>query len=177
MKTFQVDFLGCKVNAYEIEALREGFRHLGLSEARDGDGADVYVLNTCSVTANAGSTSRNRVRRALRENPRADVLVTGCYAESDRDLLEGIAGVRRIFGNDEKEAILPFVASELMDGTDAEIPPFRITRMGAQTRAFVKIEDGCDDNCTFCIIPTLRGEARSRAARRKRRRCTACCWS
>ena len=162
MKTFQVDFLGCKVNAYEIEALREGFRHLGLSEARDGDGADVYVLNTCSVTANAGSTSRNRVRRALRENPRADVLVTGCYAESDRDLIERIEGVRRIFGNDEKEAILPFVASELMGAPDAEIPPFRITRMGAQTRAFVKIEDGCDDHCTFCIIPTLRGEARSR---------------
>ena len=104
MKTFQVDFLGCKVNAYEMEALREGFRHLGLSEARHGHGADVYVLNTCSVTANAGGTSRKRVRRALRENPGADVLVTGCYAESDRARLEGINGVRRLFGNDEKEA-------------------------------------------------------------------------
>lgn len=162
MKTFQVEFLGCKVNAYEIEALREGFRHLGMVETSLADAADVYVLNTCSVTANAGSTSRNRVRRALRRNPDTQVLVTGCYAESDRDRLEGIGGVRRIFGNDEKDGILPWIASELLGEPDRELPPFRITRMGEQTRAFVKIEDGCDDNCTFCIIPTLRGPARSR---------------
>ena len=140
MKTFQVEFLGCKVNAYEIEALREGFRHLGMVEASLDSGADVYVLNTCSVTANAGSTSRNRVRRALRRNPGTQVLVTGCYAESDREQLVGIGGVRRIFGNDQKVGILPWVAEELLGRPDRELPPFRITRMGEQTRAFVKIE-------------------------------------
>ncbi|MAG55747.1 MAG: tRNA (N(6)-L-threonylcarbamoyladenosine(37)-C(2))-methylthiotransferase MtaB [Planctomycetes bacterium] len=162
MKTFNVEFLGCKVNAWEIEALREGFRHLGLSEATDGQ-ADIYVLNTCSVTANAGSTSRNRIRRARRGNPDTQVLVTGCYAESDPERIEGIGGIRRIFGNEQKDGIVPFVAHELLGlDADAPLPAYRITRMGDQTRAFVKIEDGCDDNCTFCIIPTLRGGARSR---------------
>jgi threonylcarbamoyladenosine tRNA methylthiotransferase MtaB len=161
MKTFNVEFLGCKVNAYEIQALREGFLGLGLKEQSLDRGADLYVLNTCAVTANAGSTSRNRVRRALRRNPGARILLTGCYVEEDRGRLEGMRGVHRVFGNDEKETIVPFVARQLLGKVVPE-RPFTITRMSGQTRAFVKIEDGCDDNCTFCIIPTLRGPARSR---------------
>ncbi len=162
MKTFHVEFLGCKVNAYEIEALREGLRHLGLSEATADVGADLCVINTCSVTGNAGATSRKRVRQALRRNPSTEVLVTGCYAESDGERLRAMDGVRRVFGNDEKEEILRFVTRDLMGDREVALPPFRITRMGSQTRAFVKIEDGCDDACTFCIIPVLRGPASSR---------------
>lgn len=163
MRTFRVEHLGCKVNQYEARALEEGLSRLGLQPAGPGGPADLHVLNTCSVTEHAGATSRKLVRRSVRESPGATVLVTGCYAESDRQRVEHIPGVTRVFGNAEKEGLLGWVASDLLHlPLDAGAARFRITGGGGQTRAFVKVEDGCDDRCTFCIIPRLRGPARSR---------------
>ena len=158
---FLVDFLGCKVNQYEAEALREGFERLGMRAAKSAGEAELYVLNSCSVTGHAGATTRKQMRRALRKNPQVQVLVTGCYAESDRELLEAMPGVVRVFGNGEKEAILPFVAERWL-GLPAYPASLPSLSRSSQTRAFVKIEDGCDDRCSFCIIPRLRGPARSR---------------
>lgn len=158
---YRVEHLGCKVNAYEAEALAQGLERLGLQPAGEDETCDVYVLNSCSVTGHAGATSRKQVRRAHRRDPHARLLVTGCYAVSDRDLVQALPGVAAVFGNDAKESILPWVAREVLGLADVEALPLRITRSG-QTRAFVKIQDGCDDRCTFCIIPRLRGPARSR---------------
>lgn len=162
MRTFRVEFLGCKVNAYEAQALREGLVALGLEEAGESGGADLHVLNTCAVTGHAGATSRNRIRRARRAQDDCRVVVTGCYANEERDRLAAMDGVERVFLTDEKEGILPFVAGDLLGQEAPEAAPLAVTQMTGMTRAFVKIEDGCDDRCTFCIIPTLRGPARSR---------------
>jgi threonylcarbamoyladenosine tRNA methylthiotransferase MtaB len=161
MTSFRVDFLGCKVNQVEAEDLRDRLFALGLREAASGTAVDLYVLNTCSVTAHAGATSRKWLRRALRENPGAAVIATGCYAESDRARLARMPGIRAVFGNEEKDAIAPFVARELLGG-DQVLPRGAAARPRGRARAFVKVEDGCDDACTFCIIPRLRGPARSR---------------
>ena len=163
MATFTVEYLGCKVNQYEAEALREGLEALGLVWTPGVAEADLYILNTCSVTGHAGATSRKSIRRALRANPQARVLVTGCYAVSDRERVAAMEGVEHVFTNDEKREIPRWVASHVLDLPDpGEASPLRVTRMSGQTRAFLKVQDGCNDRCTFCIIPRLRGPARSR---------------
>jgi len=162
-RNFRIQELGCKVNQWEGQLLREGFRALGLREAPKDSPADLYVINSCSVTASGGARSRNLLRRAVRENSSGHVLVTGCYAESDREVCVGIPGVTAAFGNQEKESIVPWVARRLL-GMDGELPelPRGITDFAGHTRAFVKVQDGCRDNCSFCIIPSLRGEVTSR---------------
>lgn len=163
IRRFRLQHLGCKVNQYETQVIREGFRALGLEEAaRDEDG-DLFVLNTCSVTEQSGAKSRHAVRSFLRKSPDARVLVTGCYAESDPEICAAIEGVDRGFGNKEKTGIVPWVARELL-GMEGELPelPKGVSEFTGRTRAFVKIQDGCRDRCTFCIIPSLRGDVTSR---------------
>ena len=162
-RTFRLQDLGCKVNQYETQLFREGLLGLGLSEASEAEAADVCVVNSCSVTLSGGAASRSVVRRLIRENPDAAVLVTGCYAESDREVCDAIEGVTRSFGNKEKDKLVGFVARELLQ-MEGELPdlPNGISHFMGHTRAFVKIQDGCRDNCTFCIIPSLRGELKSR---------------
>ncbi|MFT7617631.1 MAG: threonylcarbamoyladenosine tRNA methylthiotransferase MtaB [Planctomycetota bacterium] len=162
-RTFRLHELGCKVNQWEGQWFREGLRALGLKEAGADESADIFVVNSCSVTESGGSKSRHSVRHFVRRNPDAKVLVTGCYAESDRDIVEALPGVVRTFGNQEKAGIVPWVARSLM-GMDGELPelPKGISEFAGHTRAFVKIQDGCRDNCSFCIIPSLRGEIVSR---------------
>lgn len=164
MRTFKVQELGCKVNQYEGQLLREGLRALGLDEAPTDSSADLFILNSCSVTESGGAKSRSGVRRFHRGSPDASVIVTGCYAESDREVVEAIPGVVRVFGNADKDGIVPWVARSLL-GMEGELPelPRGITEFDDHTRAFVKIQDGCRDNCTFCIIPSLRGDVSSRA--------------
>ncbi len=131
--------------------------------APDGAGSDLFVLNTCSVTEHSGTKSRHALRHQQRLNPNAEMLVTGCYAESDRERVEEIEGVTRAFGNKEKQGLVPWVARELL-GMEGELPemPKGISEFAGHTRAFVKIQDGCRDHCTFCIIPALRGDVQSR---------------
>lgn len=163
--------LGCKLNQYETDALATAFRHRGYSVVDFSGSADAYVINTCTVTNKADRKSRNIINRARRSRrPSGDaplVIVTGCHTENHRDRLEREEGIR-IVGNDEKSRIDEIVDAYLRgeiagDGiTDrfAYSTPERIFH----TRGMLKIQDGCDNFCTFCIIPTVRGRARSRPA-------------
>ena len=163
-RSYHVHELGCKVNQWEGQWFAEGLRALGLGEALPGEGADLYLVNSCSVTESGGAKSRHAVRHYLRRHPETKVIVTGCYAESDREVVEALPGVVKVFGNDAKAEIVPWVARSLL-GMDAELPelPRGISKFSGHTRAFVKIQDGCRDRCSFCIIPSLRSTITSRS--------------
>ena len=226
--------LGCKVNQYETESMREQFRQAGFSVVSEDEAADVYVVNTCTVTNLADRKSRQYIRKAHRLNPDAVVAVTGCYAQMDKDAVAAIEGVDIVTGTDEKSKILGLV-QEVLDkksenqsaGNDAvhnvtgqargedssaisgedssaisgadvtgpnrgaksedaageidgpvrgaeycDVKPYEqlnkyeelgvISEMEGRTRAFIKIQEGCDRFCSYCIIPFARGKVRSR---------------
>lgn len=151
-KKFKVATLGCRTNQYESEAYASQLRALGYTEAQDEQEADVCIVNTCTVTASADSHSRHQIRHLVSKNPQAKIVVTGCLAES----LPKIEGVTHIVPNANKENLLKVVFPE------EEMPEFKIDQFGARTRAFVKIQDGCNSFCTYCIIPYVRGRSRCR---------------
>lgn len=161
IRRFRVDFLGCKVNQYEAQALRESLLALGLAEAEPGEPCDLVVLNTCAVTREAEAKSRREIRRAHRTTGAA-VVVTGCHAEASPADVASLPGVVSVVPNAAKDGIPGRVATELLGMETAPAPPAGITGMKDRTRAFVKIVDGCDDTCSYCIIPALRGGLRSR---------------
>lgn len=164
--------LGCKANSYDTQVLREQVLRAGYQEVPADRPADLFVVNTCTVTHRSGRKSRQVIHRLIRDNPAALVVVTGCYAESDREALLAIEGVDLVVGNADKTRLTELIRDcpghrELpplpLWGPDAEAPlAAGITRFEGQTRAFVKIEDGCDVFCSFCIIPYVRGPVRSR---------------
>ncbi len=160
-KTCAFVTLGCKVNQYDTQAIREGLQAAGYAEVAPEASADVYVVNTCTVTGQSGAKSRQAIRRFQRRNPGARVVVTGCYAESDRDALEAMGGIDVIASNADK-----FTIPALLD-PDAEMARYsglgEIRAFQGHARAFMKVEDGCDLNCTFCIIPAVRGAVRSKS--------------
>lgn len=152
-KTFKIATLGCRTNQYESQAYRDQLVGLGYEEAGAGDEADLCIVNTCTVTASADSTSRNEIRKLARSNKQGQVVVTGCLAnDALLELGEGI----RIIPNSRKEDLV----AELFP--EEEIPEFAIKRFEGHTRAFVKVQDGCNSFCTYCIIPYVRGRSRSR---------------
>ncbi len=182
--------LGCKVNQYETEAMKEQFIRAGYEIAEDGERADVYIINTCTVTRLADRKSRQFIRRAHKENPGAVVCVTGCYAQTHTEEAASLEGVEIVCGTDEKNSILKLLSDFFRErergeasvnaGTDTEsgrekrilVHPEgaltgyesqgEICSMSGRTRAFIKIEDGCDNFCSYCIIPHARGRVRSR---------------
>ena len=166
--------LGCKVNMYETESMREDFLRAGFDIVSENEAADVYIINTCTVTAVADRKSRQFIRRMKQKNPDAVICVTGCYVQTRPDEVSGIDGVDIIAGTNEKENIVKYV-SEFMDrGAEPEVHVLSydelsdyhgsglITSMESRTRAFLKIEEGCDRFCTYCVIPYARGPVRSR---------------
>lgn len=146
MKTIAFKTLGCKVNQYETQLIREQFLKAGFIETAAG--ADVYVINTCTVTGKADAESRRLARVALRENPAAEVIITGCYTELNSEELRKIPGNLRIVKNSEKES--------LFHNTTA------ISNFEGRTKAFVKVQDGCDNFCSYCKVPLVRGRSKSR---------------
>ena len=161
---FSIHTLGCKVNQYESERIAAELGSFGWEMVAFSSRADVYIINSCTVTAVAGHKSRQLIRRAVRNNPGARVVVTGCYADSDRTAIEAIEGVSLVLGNDDKDRLPILVAQEL--GIDIK-PIARTTGKPApnpalHTRALVKIQDGCDRFCSYCIVPHVRGELWSR---------------
>ena len=163
--------LGCKVSQYETEAIAEEFERRGFMRAPFESPCDVYVINTCTVTAESDRKSRQMIRRARKLNPDAIVMVTGCYAQSAPDALTAIDGVAYVGGNDAKlklaaraEALLAGASPmcEVVPLDDAPFEPMCITH-APRTRAYVKIEDGCECRCTYCAIPAARGPVRSKA--------------
>ncbi len=164
--------LGCKVNQFETETMAGLFRKRGYIIVPFDEKADVYVINTCAVTSLGEKKSRQLIRRAHRLNVRAIIAVTGCYAQVAPDEIRAIDGVRVVLGTKERAAIVDHVeraarTTGIFDGT-GDIMQARefedIPLFGApyRTRAFLKIEEGCENFCSFCIIPYARGRVRSR---------------
>ena len=175
-QTVGIYTLGCKVNQYESEAIGELFEQNGFRIAPPTQVCDVYLINTCTVTAESDRKARNFIRRAIRQNPSAIVLVTGCYSQVAPQEVAAIGGVHYVCGNADKKSVVA-AAMELL--SHAERPsqptlhlsapdsqgfePMTITRFD-RTRAYVKIEDGCENRCAYCIIPSARGAVRSKPA-------------
>jgi threonylcarbamoyladenosine tRNA methylthiotransferase MtaB len=167
--------LGCRVNQYETEAIREKFMKAGWDIVGEDEKADAYIINTCTVTNLADRKSRQFIRRVHAESPDAVIAVTGCYAQTSPDEVAAIDGVSLVVGTDEKARILEMVEAQVKDRTGnavVEIKPYEdldkyeelgiITSMDDRCRAFIKIEEGCNRFCSYCIIPYARGKVRSR---------------
>jgi threonylcarbamoyladenosine tRNA methylthiotransferase MtaB len=153
-RTIAFHTFGCKVNQYETEELREQMRLGGYEIVPMDAGADVVVVNSCSVTADADSSCRQLVRKVLREKPSSRVVVTGCYAERAPDELRALSGRVEVFGNHEKPLIA--VALGVPTACVQEAARSGVTALADRTRAYIKIQDGCDAKCTYCIIPSVR---------------------
>lgn len=154
-KKFKVVTLGCRTNQYESQAYQDQLKGMGYSVAADGEAADLCIVNTCTVTESADSSSRHEIRQLARQNPGAKLVVTGCSADSNGKALSQIPGVSHVVPNKDKENLLKMIFPE------EEIPEFSIQHFEAHTRAFVKVQDGCNSFCTYCIIPYVRGRSRS----------------
>ncbi len=152
---FRLHTLGCKVNQYETQYLREGLLQLGYVEASQGDSADLLVVNTCTVTAESDLKSRKLVRKLVKENPGAETVVMGCSVTRTPELWAALDGVTRVLTD---KAEIPAFLQQL----GLHEPPRGIRSFGPRHRAFVKVQDGCRVGCSYCIIPTVRPVLRSR---------------
>ena len=155
-KTFSVIALGCRTNQYEAEALKQQLRTLGLEQAKEHDQADVCIVNTCTVTEGADSSSRHAIRDMRRQHPQAQIVVTGCMAEKEKEKLFLIDPNIQVVSNFEKERLVALLFPEV------HTPEFMINQFDGHTRAFVKVQDGCNSFCSYCVIPYVRGRSRSR---------------
>ena len=164
--------LGCKVNQYETEAMAELFADSGYEIKEFTEVADVYVINTCSVTNMGDRKSRQIIRRAKKLNPNAVIAVTGCYAQTAPDEVLAIEGVNLVLGTKDRKNIVTLVeelntesninhVSDIM--SNHEFEELQIKQYSNRTRAFIKIQEGCNQFCSYCIIPYARGPVRSRA--------------
>ena len=171
MKTVAFYTLGCKVNQYETEAIAELFKDHGYVITDFSNKAHVYVINTCSVTAMSDRKSRQIIRRAKKQNPDSIVIVTGCYAQVSPDSVLKIEGVNLVIGTNEKSRIVE-EAEKLTENSKIRyvndishthnFEEMTVTGYGSMTRAYIKIQEGCNQFCSYCIIPYARGPIRSR---------------
>lgn len=163
--------LGCKVNQYETEAMTELFAASGYEICDFNEKADIYVINTCSVTNMGDRKSRQIIRRAKKSNPCAIIAVTGCYAQTSPDEVLSIEGVNIVIGTKDRKNIVSLVeqldassninhVSDIMNNHEFE--ELQIKQYSNRTRAFIKIQEGCNQFCSYCIIPYARGPVRSR---------------
>lgn len=172
--------LGCKVNQYESEAMSKLFEAAGYEVATDITEADIVVVNTCTVTAVSSQKSRQMIRRAAGVNPNAVLVVVGCYAQSEPEVIAQIKGVDVIIGTKDRTRIVNLVEAALTNrdgqilqvGNVEDIRNFEeLPHSPHRTRAFLKIEDGCNNFCAYCIIPYVRGRVRSRSLESIREEC------
>ena len=169
--------LGCKVNQYESEAIAEACSGLGLDVLPPDEVCDAYIINTCTVTGEADRKARQFIRRAISRNPDAYIIVTGCFAQVSPQAVADINGVDAICGNDRKLSAADIAADLIASGHknpspklylgDIDTAGFETMSINSfgRTRACVKIEDGCESHCTYCIIPSARGKIRSKPMR------------
>jgi len=164
--------LGCKVNTYETESVWELFKEAQYTRVTQGEYADVYVINTCTVTNSGDSKSRKVIRKLIKQNPEAIIAVMGCYAQVDPESIKAIEGVDILIGTKHREQLLARVEEfrrtrkSIEDVTDVSryrvFDETHVTNFTENTRAFLKIQDGCNHFCSYCIIPYARGPVRSR---------------
>ncbi|WP_302598063.1 tRNA (N(6)-L-threonylcarbamoyladenosine(37)-C(2))-methylthiotransferase MtaB [uncultured Clostridium sp.] len=164
--------LGCKVNSYETEAMQQLLEDAGYEIVPFREGADVYIINTCSVTNVADRKSRQMLHRAKKMNPSAAVVAVGCYVQAAGAELKKDEAVDLIVGNNQKKDLVQILddyfadhenSGEILDiGHSQEYEELHIRRIADHTRAFIKVQDGCNQFCSYCIIPYTRGRVRSR---------------
>ena len=173
MKKVALHNLGCKVNAYETEAMQEMLEHAGYEIVPFQEGADIYVINTCTVTNIADRKSRQMLHRARKMNPDAVVVAAGCYvqAQAEKQVIDPCIDI--VLGNNKKQDLLTALQAyeeahgDLREAIDInhtkEYENLHLTKQGEHTRAYIKVQDGCNQFCSYCIIPYARGRVRSRA--------------
>ena len=189
MTTFKIKTLGCKVNQYESQVIRERLIEAGHQEAEGAQVADFCILNTCTVTVKADKECREILRRFIRENPEADVVAAGCYVEKDADIIRAIDPGIRVINNRDKENIVELLKdNKKIRSTQYSVKFLRSNGAGAilaystygrqaagrrdtnqgityfkgHNKAFIKIQDGCNNFCSYCKVPYVRGRSRSR---------------
>ena len=172
MRTAALHNLGCKVNSYETEAMQQLLEEAGYEIVPFHEKADVYIINTCSVTNIADRKSRQMLHRAKKQNPDAVVVAAGCYVQAAAEELKADLAVDVIIGNNKKQDLLPILEEYFKDKSDSshvieisethEYERLSIHKIADHTRAFLKIQDGCNQFCSYCIIPYTRGRVCSR---------------
>lgn len=167
MPAFAIVTLGCKVNQYDSEGISNALIQHGWHRAADEQAPDLCIINTCTVTGSAAMQARQAVRQAIRRYPNARILVTGCYAQTDPDAVAAIEGVDMVVGNTNKHRIVDQLCNIIdseSSGSNESTRTFHhmpVDAFAARSRPFLKIQDGCDARCTYCIVPKARGASRS----------------
>jgi threonylcarbamoyladenosine tRNA methylthiotransferase MtaB len=171
MAKFSVCTFGCRCNQADSAAIREGLCRRAMAECESHRDSDIVIINTCTVTHRTDQQVRQAIRRLHRENPAARLIVTGCYAERDPEALAAIPGVTLVVGNAEKDRLPDLleqggqhsqgkiIRAPLEGDRDYLLPPMSHT--GGKTRPLIKLQDGCDSHCSYCIVPHVRGPGRS----------------
>ncbi len=174
MRRVALHNLGCKVNAYETEAMEQKLEEAGYEIVSFQEEADVYIINTCSVTNIADRKSRQMLHKAKKKNPSSVVVAVGCYVQAAKESLKDDLSVDLMIGNNKKIELIKILEdyfkekdrtqkSYVLDiGKTREYERLNICKIGDHTRAFIKIQDGCNQFCSYCIIPYTRGRVRSR---------------
>jgi threonylcarbamoyladenosine tRNA methylthiotransferase MtaB len=160
--------VGCRLNQYETQAMAESLERKGFKRVDFSQPADLYLINTCTVTAQSDYSSRQAVYRAHRRSPHARILLTGCYAQLQPELLKNLAGVSLVVGNEQKKNMAQIVTA-LLNNEEINLRTsqwegfeLEVSDHFKHTRALVKIQDGCNDGCSYCVVPRARGKERSR---------------
>lgn len=172
MPKFYICTFGCRCNQADSAAIRDSLCQKSLQETADRNDAELIVINTCTVTQRADQQARQTTRRLHRDNPSARIVVTGCYAERSAEKLAQIEGVSLVLGNADKERLAEIISEESKVRAqgkiihsplhvDRDYALFHGPREGGKTRPFLKIQDGCDARCSYCIVPSVRGPGRS----------------
>lgn len=176
MKKVALHNLGCKVNSYETEAMQQMLERAGYEIVPFAEGADIYIINTCSVTNIADRKSRQMLHRARKMNPDAIVVAAGCYVQAAKEQVEADEAIDIVIGNNKKADLIRILrdyeenrgeghekAEAVIDiARTSEYEALSVDRIGEHTRAFIKVQDGCNQFCSYCIIPYTRGRVRSR---------------
>ena len=171
MKRLHITTLGCKVNQYESAAIMEQMRLLGWEPVPKSDPVDLCIINTCTVTQKASMQSRQAIRQAIKSHPKAVIIVTGCYAQVAPEEIAAIAGIHYTIGHFQKPRIAK-IANKIKHGDLPKVEvqnlksplPFQdmpVTDFAKRSRPLLKIQDGCDAFCAYCIVPYARGRSRS----------------
>ena len=176
MKKAALHNLGCKVNAYETEAMQQQLEHAGYEIVPFTEKADVYVINTCSVTNMADRKSRQMLHRAKKKNPEAVIVAAGCYVQTKEEEAEADDSIDILIGNNQKGQLVSLLELYFEDQKQSHIAAVAdinheeqvfeelvMSKPSEHTRAFIKVQDGCNQFCSYCIIPYARGRVRSRA--------------
>jgi threonylcarbamoyladenosine tRNA methylthiotransferase MtaB len=173
MPKYKITTLGCKVNQSESDAIAKELESSGWLPAGEKEASEVFIINTCTVTQKASMQSRQAVRQAIRAHPNSRIVVTGCYAQTEPEILREIKGVHYIIGNADKHRICEVIAADQGKANDQTVSICNDIRQahslkpvftgvtGSRTRPFLKIQDGCNAFCTYCIVPYARGPSRS----------------